>query len=98
MTPTTVCSSSLNSSTRRTLRGLPTLMGTTDMGKRTELRRGKMAMLSIAPVAATESAPSGGSPGVLVGGRELLAMCSEGSTDLLYPHHNGRFPVRGSCV
>src|SRR5687767_14467228 len=100
MTPTTVCSSSLHSSTIRTLRGRPTLIGTTDMGRRTEVRSGRMAMVSgaagsgeVLPGAPTGGAPSGG------GGREVLAMSSERSTDLRDPHHKPTFlkPSPGVC-
>jgi hypothetical protein len=45
-TPTSVRSLVERSSTSRTERGRPTLMGTTDIGNNTEFRSGKIAMRS----------------------------------------------------
>src|SRR6185503_9621672 len=45
--PTSARSRPSKSSTKRTLRGRPTLMGTTDIGKRTLLRRGRMGTVSV---------------------------------------------------
>ena len=48
-TPTSARSLPSRSSTSRTLRGRPTLIGTTDMGKSTEFRSGRMGTLSVSP-------------------------------------------------
>src|SRR5689334_1484450 len=46
-TPTSARSWPTRSSTTRTLRGRPTLIGTTDMGKRTAFRSGRIVMRSL---------------------------------------------------
>ena len=60
MTPTRARSRPRRSSTRRTLRGRPTLMGTTDIGKSTELRSGRIGTLSVSE---TGGGLDGGEPG-----------------------------------